>query len=250
MGEEPLEPQRELQGAEPTPVDIARLNKSILSLAQHFTRVTTNLENLERRTKRPILKLTGSRKRTRLEILRAKWQKLHHQFEELVKKSKTQAMVAYAILKQFDNVVTSQWPSDQDGLDNLTKEIDNFMKMLTTKEHQASELREGFQSLVRDINSIGLEVNQELRAAERQKNSLFEELSSTLHNLEQLKASFSSISDEFSAFKRACIMCISAVAFATPSGALWDSQGVDNRVRDALERKVKAAEMQRAEAIS
>ena len=78
MGEEPLEPQRELQGAEPTPVDIARLNKSILSLAQHFTRVTTNLENLERRTKRPILKLTGSRKRTRLEILRAKWQKLHH----------------------------------------------------------------------------------------------------------------------------------------------------------------------------
>ena len=66
-----------------------------------------------------------------------------------------------------------------------------IIQMLTTKEHQASELREGFQSLVRDINSIGLEVNQELRAAERQKNSLFEELSSTLHNLEQLKASFS-----------------------------------------------------------
>ncbi|KAI0324392.1 hypothetical protein GY45DRAFT_1365103 [Cubamyces sp. BRFM 1775] len=243
-GEEPLEPQRELQEAQITTMDIARLNKSIRSLAQHFTCVTTDLELLDRKTKRPILKLTTSRKWARLETVHARWQKLHHQFKELVKKSRAQAMVAYALLKQFDNVVTSQWTSDQDGLVSLKKEIDNFMEMLATKEQQASELREGFQSLVREINSIGLEVNRELRAAERQKNSLFEELSNTLHNLEQLKASFTSISDEFSAFKRACIMCISAVAFAAPTGTLWDPQVVDDRVHDALASKVKA-ELQR-----
>ena len=77
VGEETLEPQRELQGAEPTPVDIARLNKSIRSLAQHFTRVTTNLEALDRKTKRPIFKLT-SRKNTQPETVHARWQKLHH----------------------------------------------------------------------------------------------------------------------------------------------------------------------------
>ncbi|KAH9887920.1 hypothetical protein C8Q73DRAFT_794362 [Cubamyces lactineus] len=247
-GEEPMEIQRELQRAELTPMDIARLNKNIRSLEDNFTRVTKSLEHLDRRTKRSILKLTPSRKKTHLESVHARWQKLRHHFKELVKRSRAQAMVAYALLKQFDNVVTNQGMSDQDGLVSMKKEIDNFIELLTAKEHQASELREGFQNLVREINSIGLEVNQELQAAERQKNSLFEELSNTLHNLEQLKASFSSISDEFSAFKWACIMCISTVALAVPSGTLWDRQAAGDRVHDALEHKVKV-EMQRKEAI-
>ncbi|KAH9887929.1 hypothetical protein C8Q73DRAFT_711303 [Cubamyces lactineus] len=201
-----------------TPADIRRLNGAIRSIDQYFIHVTSDLKRVNGKARRPVLKLILPQERTPLEHVSSRWQKLHEQFKDLIAESRNQAMVTWALLEGFDRVATSQdIRSGGGGLSDLRTEIDAFIDAMATQVHRATTVRERLRILIQEVYSIRGEVENASKATRRQEADLFGKLSQTLCALDQLKSSFSRISKEYSALKRACIKCISAVISAAPS---------------------------------
>ncbi|KAJ8461834.1 hypothetical protein ONZ51_g11286 [Trametes cubensis] len=222
LGEDTLQlpPQSETFTLAPT--NILRLNGDIRSIDQHFAVVIADLKTLNRKNKRSMVNLMLSRGRSPLERAFSCWQKLHKQFKDLIAESRTQAMVTWALLKEFEHVMTTQVVRGSDDLSGLKEEISAFIDAMATQVIRAATLREQLRALIQDIHSTGVDVHEAFRETGRQEANLFQELSQTLRNLDQLKSSFSSVSKEFSAIKRACITCISVVISAAPSGRAHD----------------------------
>ncbi|KAI0330783.1 hypothetical protein GY45DRAFT_1361274 [Cubamyces sp. BRFM 1775] len=216
-----------------TPADIRRLNGDIDSLEQYFVNVESNLKTVRRKVKLPLLKLTLSRGRTPLENAYSRWQKLHKEFKGLIEESRLQAMVAWASLQGFDHVVASQVIRDSDGRSKLKREIDMLIDAMAAQMGQASTLRERMRILIQEVHSIYVDVCDASGAARLQEAGLFEELAQALRTLGQLKSSFSSISKEFSALRRACITCFSVVVPTTPSGTAHDTSSQYQKATDS-----------------
>ena len=62
---------------------------------------------------------------------------------------------------------------------------------MATQVIRAATLREQLRALIQDIHSTGVDVHEAFRETGRQEANLFQELSQTLRNLDQLKSSFS-----------------------------------------------------------
>ncbi|KAL7277041.1 hypothetical protein ACG7TL_008885 [Trametes sanguinea] len=127
-------------------LEIGLIHKEVSDLEQSFARLSTLFGRHDRQAEK--LGVVD------VAPLRPQWNELRDRFKELLERSRTNAMDACAILRQYVNIFDGVDLHDLNIYDAMKKEIQNLLEMVEDRAAKAADFRNAFTRLSDDVKEF------------------------------------------------------------------------------------------------
>ncbi|OSD04983.1 hypothetical protein PYCCODRAFT_1423520 [Trametes coccinea BRFM310] len=187
-------------------LEIGLIHKEVSDLEQSFARLSTLFGRHDRQAEK--LGVVD------VAPLRPQWNELRDRFKELLERSRTNAMDACAILRQYVNIFDGVDLHDLNIYDAMKKEIQNLLEMVEDRAAKAAGFRNAFTRLSDDVKEFHDTIQDTIDAVGEQAKFLSVQLETACEEVRDLHARLAQVSGEMSQMTLACLACLSAGALA------------------------------------